>query len=429
MDVLELNNPLVFVLRVRVLTMCICLLFEKHHIVMTSIPPSNPSITSNDDSNITNTNMHTTQPRPAIAHPALADATTRPAANKKFLTKKELLFQDKLIELKQFGNQYGHLQVPKHYNKQLFNWIKNLRTCESDHKENRRRKHPLTPVQQAELTQIGFHFNVNLPLTTKYFRIILFNISDFKQQNNGHADFYREGASHELLTLFQIAHSHLVQHQKSIGKARRKQLDDLGIVLEEPTPVALNYHTAAAPPASASDASEVVDEASTEVESSDAQEHLLEILPTAASPNPPPPSASASPRVVEDDEASTEVESSAPDPQQLILLLSTASSNPPLQQPPAVNDSFLINTDGNFGSSSSGPSSTQTIESNLRSCLTSMAISDSAVGVKKKNQPKQKQKKSTEKRKKDSRNTKASQPAEPSRRSNRSRKQSTKLSS
>ena len=159
--------------------------------------------------------------------PNLSGTTPR---NVVLTTKSEKNFADRLKELKEFREKFGHVQVPKSCsNKKLYNWVKNLRSEESNFKEGRRKKHPLTDVQLGKLAEVGFLFDVNIPTLTRCFRFLLYNTPSFKDQNSGSVDFFQEGAKHDKygIEIFQKAYKAL--QKGKIGKPRMKQLHKLGI--------------------------------------------------------------------------------------------------------------------------------------------------------------------------------------------------------
>ena len=138
-------------------------------------------------------------------------------------SRKDIVFSERLDELKKFREEFGHVQVPKsHANKRLYNWIKNKRSEESDFKEGRRKTHPFTEVQLERLKEVGFLFDVQVPKLTKCFRCIVYNIKSFKQQNSGSTNFFSESAKHNELdvTMLQKAYTYLVEKKSQFSKAK-----------------------------------------------------------------------------------------------------------------------------------------------------------------------------------------------------------------
>ena len=154
-------------------------------------------------------------------------------ASRPLLHKKDRLFQEKVAQLREYGEKHGHIAVSRKDNPTLHNWIRNLRSDVSEFIEKRAKKFPLELAQKKILDDMKFDWSINnLSRTTKSFRFILNNIDQFREIN-GHVDVFREDVSEPNVEMFRKAMTHLKSKKDSLSKGRKKQLKSMGILLEE----------------------------------------------------------------------------------------------------------------------------------------------------------------------------------------------------
>ena len=151
---------------------------------------------------------------------------------RRFLSKKAVKFQDRVRRLRLYGEQHGHIGISKADDPTLYNWIRNIRSEANEFIELRRDSFPLDTAEKETLDEMGFAWETNaLSTTTKHFRFIIFNIEEFRKEN-GHVDVFKEDVSDPRVELYQEAITFLISKKDSLSKARKAQLESLGIVLE-----------------------------------------------------------------------------------------------------------------------------------------------------------------------------------------------------